>query len=193
MVFLSLHTYSAQHPTEGLSVETLEKINPYFLHVNNKNYYHTSFVGILHKTFLNNASQSLWLQSIWSSWAAPRDKQTVLHCLKLLFNRELIETANAPREKKEIKLNPPNLYPGTDSFIFGSLAVSQANKMLLKGRINTEQGCVCSGSRVHNWQETLQLHSLQSCFWIFQSINVPLSLLLVYPPALPLCKVFIQL
>lgn len=93
-------------------------------------------LGVLSKTF------SLWIHSIWSSRAAPRDKQTILHCLKPLFNRELIQTANSPAERKEIKLNPPNLYPGTDSFIFESLAVSHANKKLLKGRINTEQG-VC--------------------------------------------------
>lgn len=87
-----------------------------------------------------------------------------MHRLELPFNRELIQTAKSPREGKEIKVNPPNLYPGTDSFIFGSLAVSHANKKLLKGRINTEQGRVCSGSRVHNWQteamETLQLQGL---------------------------------
>lgn len=94
-------------------------------------------------------------------------KQT-LRCLELLLNRGLIQTANAPSERKEINLNPQNLYPGTDSFIFESLTVSHANKKLLRGRINTEQGCVCSGPRVYNWQteamETLQLHSLQSCF-----------------------------
>lgn len=94
-------------------------------------------------------------------------KQT-LRCLELLFNRGLIQTANASSERKEINLNPQNLYPGTDSFISESLTVSRANKKLLRGRINTEQGCVCSGPRVHNWQteakETLQLHSLQSCF-----------------------------
>lgn len=81
----------------------------------------------LSKTFSNNTLQSLWTQSIWSSWAVPCDKQTVLHCLKLLFNRELIQTANSPRERKEIKVNPQNLYPGTDSFVFGSLAVGHAN------------------------------------------------------------------
>lgn len=45
------------------------------------------------------------------------------------------------REKRNKKLNSPNLYPGTDSFIFESLAVSHANKKLLKGGINTEQVC----------------------------------------------------
>ncbi len=99
--------------------------------------------------------------------AASCNEQTASHCLKLLFSRELIQTANAPRERKEIKVNPPNLHPGTDSFIFESLAVSHANKKLLKGRINTEQESVCSGSRLHNWQteamELLQLHILHSC------------------------------
>lgn len=96
-------------------------------------------LGVSSKAFTNNALQSLWVHSIRSSRAAPRDRQTILHCLKLLFNRELIRTANSPAERKEIKLNPLNLYPGSDSFIFESLAVSHANKKLLKGRINTEQ------------------------------------------------------
>lgn len=51
-----------------------------------------------------------------------------------------------------MKLNPLNLYPTTDSSIFESVAVSRANKKLLKGTRNTEQECVCSGSQVHNWQ-----------------------------------------
>lgn len=151
--------------------------------------------GVFGKTFLNNALGSLWIQSIWSSWAAPRYKQTIFRRLKLLFNRELIQTADSPRERKEIKLNPLNLYLGTDSFIFESLAASHANKKLLKCRINTEQGCVCSGSRVHNWQteamETLQLQGLlcsEQC-WMF-SVAVKASRM--SPLALSLCQISIQ-
>lgn len=152
--------------------------------------------GFLSETFSNNAPQSLWIQSIWNNWAAPRDKQTILHCLKLLSNKELTQTANSPTERKEIKLNLPNLYPGTDSLIFESLAGSHANKKLLKSRINTEQGFGCSGSRVHNCQteatETLQLQGLQSCWWIFQCINVADGPDIVSRPALSLCQIFIQ-
>lgn len=118
-------------------------------------------VGALSKIFLNNALQSQWTQNIWSIWAAPRDKQTVSYCLQLLFSKELIQTANSPGERKEIKCNAPNLYPGTDSFIFENLAASHANKKLLK---DTEQGCTYSGSKVHSWHaevvETLHLRDL---------------------------------
>lgn len=118
-------------------------------------------MGALSKIFLNNALQSQWTQNIWSIWAAPRDKQTVSYCLKLLFSKELIQTANSPGERKEIKCKAPNLYPGTDSFIFENLAASHANKKLLK---DTEQGCTYSGSKVHNWHtevvETLHLRDL---------------------------------
>lgn len=108
----------------------------------------TRLWGALSKAF-NNALQSLWTQSIWSSWAAPRDEQTISWCLQLLFSTELTQTANSPRERKEIKCNAPNLYPGADSFIFESLAAFHANKRLLK---DTEQEYVRSGSRVHSWQ-----------------------------------------
>lgn len=131
-----------------------------WLYDTNKNHNLAGY-GILDNMLSHNALQSLWMHRVCSRWLAPHDKQTIFHCLKLLFSRGLIQTPNAPRERKEIKLNPSNRFPGTDSFIFERLAVSHANKTQTKYWTR-----VSSGSRVHNWMteavKTPQLHHGQS-------------------------------
>lgn len=97
-------------------------------------WFHISHSQIMH-------CHPLWIQSIWNSWAAPRDKKIVFALSGTPFQQGAHPDCKCTRgEKRNRTQSLKSLSRHWLIHIWKSDSAFHANKKLLRGRINTKQG-----------------------------------------------------